>query len=139
VGVERTFAHDVADPDALAARLGPLAEELAGRLDRHGVAGRTLTLKIKDRHFQLTSRSITVDGALFAAADLEALGRALLTHPMPPPEPVRLLGLTVSALLPRDGAGRQLDQWRGVEGPPAEQRAAPTVHEVADDASPADL
>jgi len=107
VGVERTFAFDVRGADALADRLGPIAAELARRLARHDVAGRTLTLKLKSATFVTTSRSTTFSAPVRAEADLCALGTALLHHPAPPAEPVRLLGLTVSSLVPADGP-RQL-------------------------------
>jgi DNA polymerase-4 len=107
VGVERTFAHDLRDPAELADRLGPIAAELARRLDRHDVAGRTLTLKLKSAAFVTTSRSTTFTAPVRAEVDLRTLGTALLHHPAPPAEPVRLLGLTVSSLVPA-GAPRQL-------------------------------
>jgi DNA polymerase-4 len=105
VGVERTFAHDVTGADALVERLAPLAAELARRLDRHGTAGRTLTLKLKSADFETTSRSATVAAPLWAEADLLCLGAALLDRPAPPTTPIRLLGLTVSGLV---GHARQL-------------------------------
>ena len=105
VGVERTFAHDVSGADALAERLGPLAAELAERLDRHGTAGRTLTLKLKSADFEVTSRSATFAVPVWAEADLPDRGAALLHRPAPPAGAVRLLGLTVSGLV---GHARQL-------------------------------
>lgn len=105
VGVERTFAHDVQGADALLGRLAPIAAELAGRLARHGTAGRTLTLKLKSADFEVTSRSATFAAPVWAEADLLRLGAALLERPAPPAEPVRLLGLTVSGLVRE---GRQL-------------------------------
>ena len=105
VGVERTFAHDVTGADALVERLAPIAAELAQRLDRHGTAGRTLTLKLKSADFEITSRSATFAAPVWAEADLLDRGAALLHRPAPPAEPVRLLGLTVSGLV---GHARQL-------------------------------
>ena len=105
VGVERTFAHDVTGADALLGRLAPLAAELARRLDRHGAAGRTVTLKLKSADFEITSRSATVAAPVWTEADLYGLSAALLDRPAPPDGPVRLLGLTVSGLV---GGGRQL-------------------------------
>ena len=84
------------------------AHELARRLDRHGLAGSTLTLKVKDHRFRVFSRSTTQSSALCGASELATLGRALLVTPIPPREPVRLLGLAVSGLVARETAGRQL-------------------------------
>ena len=108
VGVERTFSRNVASPAEMAERLEPIADELARRLDGHGLAGATLTLKVKTRRFRIFSRSTTQPSALCERDALLSLGRALLVTPIPPREPVRLLGLSVSALVPRDAAGRQL-------------------------------
>ena len=107
VGVERTFAHDVREAGELIDRLGPLAAELARRLDRHGVTGRTLTLKLKSAAFVTTSRSTTLSVPVGGERELHALGAALLGYPAPPGEPIRLLGLTVSGLVPADSP-RQL-------------------------------
>ena len=107
VGVERTFARDVRGADGLLERLRPLAAELERRLDRHGVLGRTLTLKMKSASFEVTSRSATPGAPVGSEAELFGLGAALLHRPAPPAEPIRLPGLTVSALVPAAGA-RQL-------------------------------
>ena len=119
VGVERTFSRDLSEVPELAARLEAIADELAGRLERHGVAGTTLTLKVKDHRFRIFSRSTTQASAICEVPDLFALGRGLLVTPIPPREPVRLLGLTVSALVPRSAAGRQLALPLGVGTPSA--------------------
>ena len=122
VGVERTFAHDVTGADALVERLVPIAAELAQRLDRHGTAGKTLTLKLKSADFEITSRSATFAAPVWVEADLLDRGAALLHRPAPPAEPVRLLGLTVSGLV---GEGRQL--VLPFEGLPPRPEAAPPV------------
>ncbi len=107
VGVERTFARDERGAPALAARLAPLAAELAQRLERHGVAGRTVTLKIKSSAFVITSRSTTLAAAVAVETDLLRIGLALLHRPAPPPHAVRLIGLAVSGLVDAR-SGRQL-------------------------------
>lgn len=107
VGVERTFRRDARGAAALEAHLAPIAEELARRLDRHGVAGRTVTLKLKSAAFEISQRSTTLPGPVADAHELLGVGVALLHRPLPPPGPVRLVGLTVSALVPA-AAGRQL-------------------------------
>ncbi|WP_412062068.1 DNA polymerase IV [Rubrivirga sp. IMCC45206] len=107
VGVERTFRRDARGGPALVEKLAPIAEELARRLARHGLAGRTLTLKLKSAAFVVTQRSATVTAPVSDEHELLSLGEALLYRPAPPAEPIRLVGLTVSALVPA-GAGRQL-------------------------------
>ena len=107
VGVERTFGRDVRGAEGLEEKLAPIAEELAARLDRHRVVGRTLTLKLKSAAFEITQRSTTLAAPVWTQDDLLGLGVALLHRPSPPAEAVRLVGLTVSGLVPAD-AGRQL-------------------------------
>ena len=108
VGVERTVFRNLVTVEAMAEHVEHLALELARRLERHGLAGSTLTLKVKDHRFRVFSRSTTQASALCEASELCSLARALLLSPIPPQEPVRLLGLAVSGLVPREGAGRQL-------------------------------
>ena len=107
VGVERTFRRDVRGAEALVEKLAPVAEELARRLDGHGLAGRTVTLKVKSAAFETVQRSATVAAPLSSEADLLDVGAALLRRPSVPPYAVRLVGLSVSALVPADAA-RQL-------------------------------
>ncbi|PAP76231.1 DNA polymerase IV [Rubrivirga marina] len=107
VGVERTFRRDERGAEALTARLGPVAEELARRLARHGLAGKTVTLKLKSAAFEITQRSATLLAPVATEADLLGVGVALLHRPAPPAVPCRLIGLTVSGLVPAE-AGRQL-------------------------------
>ena len=122
VGVERTFAHDERGADALAARLAPVAAELSERLARHGVAGRTVTLKLKSAAFVVSSRSTTVSAPVASGAELLGLGVALLHHPAAPAHAVRLVGLTVSGLVDAD-AGRQLAFPFAVPSPAAPEPA----------------
>jgi DNA polymerase IV len=61
ISAETTFDHDVAAQTALAAELAPLAETLALRLARAGLAGTTVTLKLKTADFRLRTRARTLD------------------------------------------------------------------------------
>jgi DNA polymerase IV len=109
VGVERTFERDISGHAVLAERLVPLAAELARRLGGHGVAGHTVTLKIKSAAFEVSTRSLTVSVPLHDEPDLHRSALALLARPEVPPYPVRLLGLSVAGLVPVSGVpGQQL-------------------------------
>ena len=100
VGVERTFSRNECGEAAILARLDPIAEELARRLERHGLAGRTVTLKLKTARFVQSTRSASFAVPVWQARPLAALGAALLARPAVPDEPLRLVGLTASALVP---------------------------------------
>ena len=107
VGVERTFAEDAVGIRALEERIEPLAEELAQRLGRHRVIGRTVTLKVKSAAFEVTQRAATLPVPVAEASEILAVAVALLHRPAAPTGAVRLLGLTASGLVPA-GVARQL-------------------------------
>jgi DNA polymerase-4 len=98
VGAESTFEHNIGDPFEMEARLLRTAERVSERMARHGVRGRTVTLKIKYADFTLHTRAHTGSDLLQAADALHAEA-VLLLRSAPLPRPVRLLGLSVSALV----------------------------------------
>ncbi len=57
ISAETTFDEDIAAPEALLARLWPLCEKVAGRLKRAGLAGASITLKLKTSEFRLLTRA----------------------------------------------------------------------------------
>lgn len=58
---EETYADDLVDGDQVAHQLVRLADGVASRLRRAGVAGRSLTLKVRYSGFHTITRSITLD------------------------------------------------------------------------------
>ena len=73
-----------------------------------GSRGRTVTLKVKFNDFEIITRSRSVPVAVSSRSDLERLSVALLRNEMPVPKPVRLLGVSLSALQHVDDAEPQL-------------------------------
>lgn len=61
VSSETTFGEDIAGSEALRARLWPLCETVSRRLKRAGLAGATVTLKLKTKDFRLLTRSRKLD------------------------------------------------------------------------------
>lgn len=57
VSNETTFARDIRDPARLRAALEPLADKVAGRLQRADLAGRTVVLKLKTADFKVLTRN----------------------------------------------------------------------------------
>jgi DNA polymerase-4 len=105
VGHEETFAHDRHEHETLTREAVRMSDGVAWRLRRAGLAGRTVTLKIRFADFQTITRSSTLpttvdDGPAVARAAL-----ALLAAVDPTPG-VRLLGVSVSGLVA--GAAQQL-------------------------------
>lgn len=98
VGAENTFGRNLSDPFEMEERLRATAERVAERMARHGVRGRSVTLKIKYADFTLHTRAHTGPDLLETADALHAEA-VLLLRSAPVPRPVRLLGLSVSALV----------------------------------------
>jgi DNA polymerase-4 len=104
VGAERTFEEDISDVGELLSRLDQIADNVADRLVRSGVAGYTVTLKIKYHDFEVNTRQTTSKHPIGSREELIELGDLLLRNsPAPPKRPVRLLGLSVSKLCPING------------------------------------
>ena len=66
------------------------------------------TLKVKFNDFEIIARSRSVPVAVSGRSELERLSVALLKNEMPVPKPVRLLGVSLSALQHVDDAEPQL-------------------------------
>ena len=111
VGIEDTFDRDLVDRAELAARLAGLADGLERRLDKAGVRGRTLTLKVKYHDFSLRSRSRTLGLPLRGAESILAVAHDLARDTGIGRIPVRLLGLSCSHLAASGAAAQQEIAW----------------------------
>ncbi|MBD5539193.1 MAG: DNA polymerase IV [Desulfovibrio sp.] len=126
-GAERTFARDVRDRGLLARALFAHAERVGARLRRHGLAGRTVTLKIKFADFRQITRSRTLGGRTDATRTIFETARQLLEEE-PLGQPVRLIGLSVSGFeapaeqLPLPGATSARHGKGGLPAPEEEAR-----------------
>lgn len=96
VGCETTFAEDRPPGEALWASLEELCDQLAGRLERRGLRGRTVTLKVRRSDFITCTRQQTLLATVSARGDLVAVAGRLLDAELQPGERVRLLGVSVS-------------------------------------------
>jgi len=67
-----------------------------------------VTLKVKFNDFEIVTRSRSVPVSVSNRSELEGLSVALLQNEMPVPKPVRLLGVSLSALQGDDRAKSQL-------------------------------
>jgi DNA polymerase IV len=114
IGHEETFPTDQYDRGPLAREVVRMADAVAGRLRRHALVGRTVTLKIRFGDFRTITRSTTAGVALDDGPAIARAARALLDDVDPTPG-VRLLGVSVSGLVP--GGGRQLTLDEAAAGP----------------------
>jgi DNA polymerase-4 len=99
IGNEVTFAADIADPEELRGVLDLLAEKVAWRLRRHGLRGRTVTVKARFPDFATHTRSETLPQTTCSTATIRAVARELLERRLDRRgRPLRLVGVTVSQL-----------------------------------------
>jgi DNA polymerase-4 len=105
VGQECTFGVDLAEPDAVRDVLLRQADAVAGRLRRHGLHARVVTVKIRFGDFETITRSGTLDRPSDLTRDLRAAARALFDEWVARSfQPVRLIGVTAGRL--QHGAGQ---------------------------------
>ena len=118
IGHEETFAHDRHDLPSLRHELVRLADAVAARLRAAGVAGRTVSIKVRFHDFRTISRAVTLAAAVDTGPQLVQAASTLLERIDPTPG-VRLLGIHVSHLT--EDAARQLslDDLEGPEWGPA--------------------
>lgn len=109
IGGERTFSDDVSAGSTLRERLDAIAAIVWERISQHEARGQTVTLKLKYTDFRIITRARSVPAPVASEAELAAIGRALLDELLPLPMPVRLLGLTLSALEGAKAAGPRTD------------------------------
>jgi DNA polymerase-4 len=105
IGHEETFAHDHHSLTTLQHELVRLGDSVADRLRRAGVAGRTITIKVRFHDFRTITRSITMPSPVDTGPDVVRAAGELLER-IDPTAGVRLLGVHVSQLV--EGAARQL-------------------------------
>jgi len=137
VGAEETFGRDTDDLARLRATLLRQADGVASELRDRGLRGRTVTLKLRFADFRTLTRRDTTEpptadgGEIFRRA-WTAFGR------LPRPQPIRLIGVSVSGLVREEGrqlglferagraeqVGRLADELRARFGPDAARRAS---------------
>ncbi len=129
-GRETTFDTDLVVRADLVRALWPLCETLSRDLHRQGLAGRTVTLKVRTGDFRLHTRARTLPASVSIDSDLFACATGLLDQSGLLGQPVRLLGVSVSRL---DGGGEPDGQMPLFEEPePAKLRVDRAVHAIKD-------
>lgn len=112
---ETTFNEDTADADILDGHLWRLSEKTTDRAKAKGMAGRTVTLKLRRTNFSILTRRMTLPDATQMADRLYRASRALFDQ-VKEPGPWRLIGVGLSDLVPEtqaDRAGDLLDPQAG--------------------------
>ena len=96
IGNEQTYENDLVLQEDVDRQLRLLAEEVAHRLRKHGLMGRTITLKIRYNDFTTETRSESSESiGLYTEEQLYFSARKLYAKKIRKGS-VRLLGITVS-------------------------------------------
>jgi DNA polymerase-4 len=126
VGSEETFASDIDDPERLAREVLRCCVRVGRRLRESGLAGRTVTLKLRFANFRTITRARTLPDATDTDTELHEVAAELLARLQLGRVAVRLVGVTVSNLQ-RAGAPVQLRLGSERPGWEAAVRAADAV------------
>ena len=97
VSVEDTFENDISDRSYLELIIDRMARKVAERLQKSGLSGRTVTIKIRHHDFETHTKSATLVGPTDSPATLSATAKGLLAQ-TDVTDGLRLLGVGVSGL-----------------------------------------
>jgi len=98
LGGERTFDRDLSSGASLRAALDTIIDIVWDRIERAEARGRTVTLKLKHVDFTALTRAKSLPRPVADKQEFARLSHALLADVLPLPQPVRLMGVTLSAL-----------------------------------------
>ncbi len=125
VSVEVTFDADIGTLAGIEAELLRQSEQVAERLRRSGLSGRTITIKLRSSDFTTITRSRSIESPTNVGRDVYRTARWLLEQSGIGDRPVRLIGVGVSSL-ERGTAPHQL----ATDRPPAWDDLADAVSSV---------
>ena len=134
LGKEVTFPHDVQDRARVERTLLALSEGVARALRRKGIAGRTITLKLRWDGFETHTRQRTLDRPADVTEAIWPVARALFREADDPGRRVRLIGVSLSGFDAPGAEQLTLLEDDGGGGPPGRsaKRLAKTMDAVAD-------
>jgi len=107
VGSSTTLPIDETELSACLEVFKKLAEKVAQRLDRRQLAGNVIMIQIRTSDWRNQTRSRTVINPLYKATDLYKEAESLFRHHWDG-DPIRLLGITVSNVIPITELNEQL-------------------------------
>jgi DNA polymerase-4 len=99
LGTENTYMKDLGSLAEMEEEVDRMAEEVAQSLSQRGIAGCTVTLKVRYADFTTVTRSRTFTIPVHGSATIAACAKDLLRKTEAPSRPVRLLGVTASNLV----------------------------------------
>jgi DNA polymerase IV len=108
MGADETFGRDTDDREAILREVLRLSAKVAGRMRTAGVAGRTVTLKVRFADFTTITRSRTLAEATDVTQEIHRAASRLFDALGLQRARVRLVGVRVEGLVPRSTVQRQL-------------------------------
>ncbi len=111
MGREDTYDEDLLDADDLRRELLAIATRVAARLRRHGLKGRTVSLKVKFADFRLVTRETTLNCGTDDGGEIYRHALSLLGRTDAGTRPVRLLGIYLSNF---GEEGAREEEWRQI-------------------------
>ncbi|MGB2893119.1 MAG: DNA polymerase IV [Albidovulum sp.] len=108
ISAETTFDEDTADRALLDGHIWRLAEKVTDRAKAKGLAGRTVTLKLKRADFATITRRHSLREPTQMADRLYHESAELMAH-LADPGPFRLIGVGLSDIVPETAADRTPD------------------------------
>jgi DNA polymerase-4 len=96
IGAEDTFPYDLTEPEDMNRELDKIARTVAERIQRHGLMGRTITIKIKFNDFKTITRSRSFIEKTDDRDTIASTAKQLLKKSEADGKKVRLLGISLS-------------------------------------------
>ncbi|MFN8076324.1 MAG: DNA polymerase IV [Kineosporiaceae bacterium] len=121
IGAEETFAHDVDDPAVVLRELLHLSEKVGARMRAAGLAGRTVSIKVRFADFTTITRARTLREATDVGQEVYATASDLYAALGLDRARLRLVGVRMEGLAPVAQVSRQLalderdSGWRDAE------------------------
>ena len=98
LGAERTFDVDFINREDVLAQTDRIVDILIERKEKAGVAGKTVTLKLKFNDFETITRSRTMHHYITDNEEIRRISKDLMMKELPLKKGVRLIGVTISNL-----------------------------------------
>lgn len=108
MGADRTFERDTDDPDVVVTELLRLSAKVASRMRSASVAGRSVTLRVRFSDFTTITRSRTLPEATDVTVEIHRVATALFRALGLQRARIRLVGVRVEGLMPREQVHRQM-------------------------------
>jgi len=108
MGADETFGRDIDDPAVVCRELLRLSAKVTGRMRAAGVAGRTVTIRVRFADFTTITRSRTLTEATDVTTEVHAAATRLFDGLGLQRARIRLVGVRVEGLVPRARVQRQL-------------------------------